>query len=245
MCRCILVLALSVFASCGAITDLIDEVTLSQEELEVIADNARGAVNAFADLTEFALQVARGEVEIEGAEWTAPSAENGWQGSLHYIGSEFPGGDGEITVSFTVRADGVPVDPAELDLETVGVLAVDLDVLFTGVTKEGADLGLDAEFTITADSSVEGTEEVVTDGTFVISHNGFVANLVATEFTTLVDTVDNVATSASGTIAGLIDIPEFAFDADVTITGHGDQVQFLIEVLSQTVTDELVPVGDF
>ncbi|MHC4339160.1 MAG: hypothetical protein ACYSX0_02950 [Planctomycetota bacterium] len=226
--------------------DLVDEVTLTEAELQDVRDNYEGAMRAFGDLAEFAASVGDGTVDISTSEYTPPTAENDWLGSLRYLGTDFPGGRGELTLSFTVLDEaGNPVDPFETDLTNDTLITADLDVTFVGLTTEGAPLDFHGVFTSKLDRSDPDVHEVETTGAFTIGHNEYVAAFEATAFKVTYDAATDEPQSASGDVTGSIDIPDFAFDADVDIRGLGSDVSILIEVLDQTVEDSIVDVADF
>ncbi len=246
MHRLVLSLLLCLVAACGVVTDIIDEVTLSDAEIQDIKDNYQGAMSAFQDLADFAGSVSDGTVDIATSEYTAPTAENNWRGSLRYLGDEFPGGEGELTLAFTVLDEtGNPVDPFETDLGNDTLVTADLDVSFVGRTSDGAPIDFHAVFTSKLDRSDPAAHEVEITGTFTIRHNDYVAAFEATTFKVTYDAATDEPLSADGIVTGSIDIPNFAFDADVDIRGNGPDVAVHIEVLDQTVEDAIVDLADF
>jgi len=237
---------LCLVAACVPFADLVDQVTLTEAELQDIQDNYQGAMRAFGDLAGFAASVGDGTVDISTSEYTPPTAENDWVGSLRYLGDEFPGGQGELTLSFTALDEtGNPVDPFETDLTNDILITADLEISFVGFTSEGAPLDFQGSFTSRLDRSDPAAYAVEIDGTFTIGHNEYVAAFEATAFEVTYDSATGEAQSASGVVTGSIDIPDFAFDADVDVRGLGSTVSVLIQVLDQTVEDSIVDVADF
>lgn len=237
---------LLVFASCGAIGDIINRTTLSEAELQDVKDNYQGAMRAFNDLEEFAAGVADGTVDITTSTYDPPTAENGWLGTLHYQGPEFPGGDGDVMLGFTVLdQNGQPVDPFQTDVTGDDVLTMAVDFDFVGTSAEGAALEFRADFTLRLDRANPALEVVSVDGTFSIRHNEYVAELTATDLVFSYDPVTGIAHEATGAVDGTIDIPNYAFDADVEIDAQGDVLAVSISVLDQTVEDGVVSIADF
>ena len=85
-----------------------------------------------------------------------------------------------------------------------------------------------------------GIVQVVVD-----RERGASAELVATAFSFSWDPVLSLAADATGRIEGAIDIPGFAFDADVDILAQGETLQVHVAVLDQTVEDALLDINDF
>jgi len=246
MYRLVLPTLFLAFASCGALTDVLDRTTLSDAELQDVKDNYQGAVRAFNDLEEFAASVANGTVDISGSTYDPPTSENGWVGTLRYQGPDFPGGDGDFVLGFTVLdQNGQPVDPFETDVTGDEVLTMDVGVDFLGTTAEGAPLELHADFNLVLDQSDPAREVVTLDGTFSIRHNDYVADLTARTLVFSYDPATGLVQEATGMIDGTIEIPGFAFDADVAIVAHGETASVDIAVLDQTIEDGVVSIADF
>jgi hypothetical protein len=237
---------LFVFASCGAVGDVIDRTTLNEAELQDVKDNYQGAIRAFQDLGDFSADVADGTVDISGSTYDPPTVANGWEGTLRYQGPDFPGGDGDITLRFTaLDGSGQPVDPFEPGAVDGTMLTMDVGVDFVGTTAAGAPLRFRADFTLALDRTNPELEVVSMDGTFTIRHNDYIAELTATAFTFGWDPVLALAQDASGRIDGTIDIPGFAFDAEATIIAQGEALSVHVVVLDQTVEDGVLDINDF
>ena len=93
---------LLLLVGCGQLGEILDGVTLSETELQAAADNYSGALVAFRELEAFAVEVSQGTVDLTGAQLVAPSLENGWVGSIYFLSDLFPGGPGELTMTFAV-----------------------------------------------------------------------------------------------------------------------------------------------
>lgn len=234
-------------AACTRLNEVLDKVVLTDAELELVGENYAGALQAYYDLEQFAVDVANGDVDVGDAlTFQAPDAANNWTGTISYMGPDLPGGDGELVVTFRVLMDGVAVDPFAEDLTGADVLAAEMTVEFDGQTKAGVPMTLSADFTTAYDSAfAEGKVQVTTNGTFDIDHGGYVASLTATDFAFVVDTATALAESASGRVSGVMDIPDYAFDADVNIEGLDDVVHIDVHVLDQEIDQADIPVADF
>ena len=231
--------------ACVPIDEVLDRVTLSEAELQDVADNYNGAIAAYHDLESFAAEIASGEVDLSGADFVAPDASNGWTGTLNFVSDAFPGGHGELTATFRVLEGGVPVNPFETDPESGAPLTLDLVLRFRGVTAQGAPLALDADFTSLYDVSDPVQGVITTNGSFRIGHNDYVANLEATGFAVRYVRATGLPESASGRIMGVLDIPDFAFNADIDVEGQGPVVQIDVRVLDQVVDSGTLPISDF
>jgi len=228
---------LLLLVGCGQLGEVLDRVTLSEAELAEASDNYAGALAAFKELEAFAVQVSEGDVDLDGAEFTAPTEENGWIGGIAFLSDQFPGGSGELDLTFSVDGPNGPMDPFLVDTTTDPVVTTSIRVLFTGQSSAGADLNLDAEFTIKADRTDPAREVITVNGRFRIDHNGYVADLTATELVLAFDVASGAIQSGSGDIRGTMEIPGYTFDADVAITANNDRLHVLVEVLNQTIED--------
>ena len=226
---------LLLLVGCGQLGDVLDRVTLTDAELQEAADNYTGAIAAFKELEAFAVQVSEGTVDISGATLTAPSEENGWVGTIQFISDVFPGGAGELDLSYSVIGPDGPMDPFLVDTTQDPVVTTSIQVAFTGQTSQGADLLIEADFTITLDRTDPATEVLTTVGTFRIDHNGYVADLTAENLVLNVDNATGVVTSGSGAIRGVMEIPNFTFDADVDIELAGSTMSVLVKVLDDDI----------
>jgi len=240
-----LLTALCALTGCGVVEDIVDEVTISSAEMEEIADNIRCAIDAYEDLSDFALQVARGDIEISGQDFTEPTADNDFTSTLIYNGDEFPGGSGEITMTFRVLADGVVVDPVDFDLASADVLQIQITMDFNGSNRKGDPMTFVSDFDMDVDTTAAESETVTVNGTFDIQQNGYRAQLTASDFAWTTDLASGLPSNATGTVAGPVSIPDFAFDGDLLIEGRDEQVRVKIEVLDQTVEDALIDLTDF
>jgi len=217
----------------------VDELILSEGEQQDLADNIVGAIEAYQALADFALTVALGNADLAGSDYTEPSASNDWTGTLVYNGDQFPGGNGSMSMTFQVLADGVLVDPYNFDFSETQSITLDMSVQFNGTSAKGAPLSLDCNFTMDI-TPEEGVAAAVTiNGGFLIGHNGYTANLGANNFALEFDAATETLTSITGTLIGTINIPEYAFDADLDIVGQGDRVDFSVAVSGGGINDSV------
>lgn len=222
-------------ASCR-LDDLLDDVILTSAEAQDLANNVAAAFDATMDLTDFGASIAMGQIVIEGDQYDGATAENGWTGTLQYAGDEFPGGTGDITMTFTVSGDNGPVDPFDNDLTGDAQVTIGMTLTFAGSTAEGVPLDIDADFSLTM--SLDETEmgSVVINGEFKVWHGGYFIHLVGNDFTMLFDFATEQLGAVTGSIAGAVDIPSFAWDADVAVSGQGDTITAVAKVLGTTVS---------
>ena len=225
----------------------VDEFTLSQAELDDLVDNFEGAIEAYSELTDFTMNVALGDENIDGYTYDQPSAENGWTGTLSFVGQALPTSTGNMTLTFQVLVDGVPIDPysENLALDQLATLSVTGAVAYDGVSTAGALLAADGNFSWT------GTfEELTNDGTltlngvFHIKHNSYDAELVPRDFTFHLDLDTEAISEVSGRVDGSVDIPGFYFDADLRIVGNGLNLDANVDIAGNDF-DVSYPISEF
>jgi len=234
---------LAMLVGCGQLGDVLDRVTLSDSELQEASDNYAGAIAAFKELEAFAVDISEGQVDLEGAEFTAPTEENGWVGTIYFVSDVFPGGAGELDLDFAVIGPDGPMDPFLVDTTNDPVVTTSIDVTFTGQTTLGADLTFDADFTLKSDRTLSDRDVITTNGAFRIVHNGYVANLVADNLVLAVDRATGVVIEGSGAVRGVMEIPGYAFPADVDIQVVGTELHVLVEVLNQKIEDSVTDLN--
>lgn len=228
---------------CGQLGEILDRVTLSDAELQEASENYAGALAAFKELESFAIDVSEGTVNLDGVEFTAPDATNGWIGSIHFLSDQFPGGTGELDLEFSVVGPDGPMDPFLVDTTNDPVVTTAIKVGFSGTTSAGADLVLDADFTIKSDRTDPTREVITTNGWFSINHNGYTADLTAAQLVLVFDAATGAAIDGSGAIRGVMEIPGYTFPADVDIELQGTTMHVLVEVLNQTIEDSQSEIG--
>jgi len=236
---------LLLLVGCGNLGEVLDRVTLSDAELAEASDNYAGAIAAFKELEAFAVEVSEGTVDISGADYTAPAAENGWVGTIRFVSDVFPGGAGELDLSFSVIGPNGPMDPFLVDTTQDPVVTTSIQVDFTGQTSQGADLRIEADFTVELDRTDPAQEVLTTNGTFLIDHNGYVADLAAETLVLNVDAASGAVTSGSGAITGSMSIPDFTFDADVDIELQGATMRVLVKVLDDEIENSETELSAF
>lgn len=228
---------------CGQLGEILDRVTLTDAELQEASDNYAGAIAAFKELESFAIDVSEGAVNLDGVQFTAPEAANGWVGTIQFISDQFPGGSGELDLDFAVVGPDGPMDPFLVDTTNDPVVTTSIQVSFSGQTSAGADLVFDANFTIQSDRTDPTREVITTDGWFRINHNGYVADLTADQLRLVFDPVTGAVIDGSGAVRGVMEIPGYTFPADVDLTLQGTTMHVLVEVLNQTIEDSQSEIG--
>lgn len=227
----ILAALLVVVAGCPS----TDELFLTPSEAEALQDNFEAAVDAEQRIAEFVFAASRGDLDLEeyaGATYVEPTEGNGWVGSLTIPGGVFPFGTGDLSVDFTTLANGLPVDPYDLDLSEVAQLDIDADVVFDGLTTLGADLGAIADISM---STVQNGEDFVTtmiDGAIEVTHDGYVVDLDLDDVQLQLDLEAEDVVDVLGSIEGSVDIPDLIYNADFELEGLGSQVEIAIDVVA-------------
>ncbi|MHC4223360.1 MAG: hypothetical protein ACYSUN_05165 [Planctomycetota bacterium] len=216
----------------------VDEIFLSPQEVQDLADNLEASMEVQEEMSEFVLMVTRGDVDPAdyGAyTYDAPSASNGWVGTLSYPDGSFPFGDGALDLTFTVVGDAGPANPLLTDLTDDTQVDIDAVVSFAGQTPAGAALITSADFTMMAQRG--GLDELTTvvNGDFDLSHDGYVTALDAHDLEMDIDLLLQEVTAVSGNVDGRVDIPGFAFDADFDVTGLGDSLRIGIRATGSTL----------
>jgi len=213
----------------------VDEITLTQAEADTLASRFETTVDTQQKLTEFMTAASRGDLDITGYDYVAPTADNGWIGSLTIPNGVFPFGTGDLTLTFQTMGDGVPVDPYVTDLRTAGVVDIDAQIDFLGTTPLGLDLSAQSDLAITTLQNSAETMSTQIDGTWDILVDGYDSHLDATDLQLDFDMVAADVTNVVGQVAGTVDIPDFAADADFLLTGLGNQVDVAVDVLTSTL----------
>lgn len=213
-----------------------DEIFLTPSEAQELQVNFEAALEAQQLFSEFAFEAARGDVDISGYVYDPPTAANGWVGTLDIPAAVLPFGTGDTSITFTATADGVPVDPYATDI--TGATAVDIEILdltFAGTSRSGAPLSMDGAFDLSTILNTPDSATTVLNGAVTVVHDGYEVALDATDVHMDLDLVAEEVTSVTGAIAGTVDIPDFAFDADFDVEGLGTQVQIGIDVVATTI----------
>ena len=210
----------------------------SESARQELVANFDGAVDSQQLLNEFMYSAARGEVPLDTLAYDAPSAQNGFVGTITGTGAAFPFGVGDLTLTFTVAGDQTALDPYApgIDLSSFNQIVIDAVATFNGLAVGGASLSALADITITTLNNGPDSASTLIDGTYSVDHNGYDLDLVSQDFAATFDHVTQQLTSVGGVISGTMDIPDFAPDVDVTMTGIGSAVQVGIDVLADTIT---------
>jgi hypothetical protein len=219
-------------AGCSA-----DELILSPGEAEAIGDNVEGAIEAYQSMTDYGVSVGLGETDLNDAQYTAPDASNDWMGRIEYTG-DIDGHSGTVVIDFRAEADGQPVDPFQIDPSSVGAVVLTGTATFTGTSAEGAPLSLSADFSLDVTAENGELVSVSVAGNFSVNHDDHVVDLATDGFTVEYDAAREIV-SVTGTIDGEVDVPNLAYDADVSARGEGDQLVYSVGVLGVNVDREI------
>ena len=107
---------------------------LGGTDIDDLTENFEEAIQTQQKLAQYAMAVARGEVPAGDYSYTEPSAANDWVGTLTQNGAELPFGTGDITVTFQVDGDGLPLDPygQAIDMSSYTALDGSIQIDFHG-----------------------------------------------------------------------------------------------------------------
>jgi len=222
----------------------VDELVLTDAELQDLVDNYGAAQAAYSSLAEFTLNTALGEEDVEGFAYDPPTEANGWIGTSTFTGAALPSGQGDLTLTFRVLGDEGPVDPYTVDLSTQSSILLECQVVFQGTSLDGTPLAADAVFTwdVLLDDAA-GTASFVLNGEFEISHGAYVAWLHPKDFTFIVD-MNTETLTVGGEVTGIVDIPGYYFDARASVRGMGDVLETRVSIAGQAV-QWTTPLSDF
>lgn len=212
-----------VLTGCSAdILSQFDQVALNAEQIAFIEEHVETTLVAEDELGEIAVAASYGELDLQGASYDPPTAENGWVGTITRTGA-FSFGEGTLTMRFTATGDGVEVDPYAqgFDPADFSQLVMDSEIMFSGEDKNGVPLEILGDL---VQSSVAGQGDLITttaNGDFQINHGEYVTTLDLNNVTFEMDRVSQDFQSVTGDITGRIDIPGFAPDAVFDIEAQG------------------------
>ena len=217
----------------------IDELFLTESEIEALELNFEASVDAQQLLAEFIFASGRGDIDpaLEYTDFTydPPSLLNGWLGTLNVTGGTFSFGTGDLVLTFTALGDGLPVDPALIDLTTLANVEIDADVTFFGTSLSGAPLIANADLVI--DTVLNGSQivETLLNGTMVVNHDGYVLTLAPQNLGLTFDMLLHEVTNVTGSVPGQLEIPDFIADAEFVVTGLGDSIEIAINAAATTI----------
>lgn len=241
MKKTLLALLLSLHcAGCGAV---IAAALLSGGDVDKLVDNFEGTVETQQQVTQLAVQAARGELDISQYDYDPPTVDNGMTGTLTMNDGQFAFGDGDIEIVFHIEGDGVPVDPYVDDLSGFTQLAGDVHIVFDGTSTSGKPLHVDADLDVTTLSNTATDVTALLSGVWDVYLDGYRTNLSTDGLEVDVDLATQEVTRAVGNIDGDIDIPNFPVDGNFDIEGLGDTLAVAINV-AITDIDFDVSLGD-
>ncbi len=205
---------------------------------QALVDNFETSVDTHQLMSEYGFAAARGELDITGSEYDyVPPDGQGNPGTLTITNGDFPFGSGDLVITFTAEGDAGFVDPyaAGVDLSDDALVTVVADIVFNGTTQDGQSLGALADITVqTVQNNLDSATTTV-NGSFGVSIDDYVTNFVANDIEMTFDLVNDRVTSVTGVVAGSMDVPDLAFDADFLVTGLGDQLQIGIDAITTQI----------
>jgi len=228
MHRLLLALSLALVVGCGDSAQLV----LSPAARQELVNNFEAGLDAQQLLAEHIFALGRGDIDITDYTYVPPVGAT--PGSLTINDGVFPFGTGSLTMNFTAQGDGSYFDPYVVDFTTFTDVVVDADFVFNGLSNTGVPMSASGDFI--ADTVQNGVNAVQTtvDGTFAVSHDGYNMDFVATSLAMDFDLLAQQCTNVVGQVDGTLDIPDFFYDADFTVTGLGTQLQIGIDAVVET-----------
>jgi hypothetical protein len=230
-----LVLAIPLLAALGGCTGA--EILFSASARQEMVDNVEGAAESQQLLTEYVYAAARGDVPLDDVVYDAPSAENGYVGTITATGGAFAFGTGDLSLQFTCNCDEGYVDPFDplVDLSDDGQVVLDIVAVFDGISNLGASLRVAADVLVTTVTNGEASATTTLDGSYDIDHAGYDVDLLASNLAITFDHTSHQVTYVTGELVGEIDIPDFAFDVDVALVGAGTAIQVGLDFLDDSI----------
>lgn len=230
-----LLLVLLAAAGCGSDSGAPPEPALTDAERQALAETATGAAELHGGTAELAFAGCTGLLDLDGLDYTPPSEENGWVGTIAGDDFRWRGAVGDLLVTFTVAGDDGPVDPYATDLSDDVLVTVEAKVSFEGTDARGSEVSLVGDFTLVREAGEGGGATFSLDGSFDVVRGEFAASLVAEDFAVTFDGTSRRAVSVTGTLSGTIDLPRRAPDAHFTVVGEGDFVTITASVGATTI----------
>jgi hypothetical protein len=96
-------------------------------------------------------------------------------------------------------------------------------------------MDIDTDFNAVTSQNAANDVVARVNGNFDVDYAGYLAEIQATDLDVTLDMALEEVTSVVGQIQANIDIPNFQFDADLDVTGLGDQLQIGINVVATTI----------
>jgi len=225
-----LALALVLSFSCMGCGAAVAAALLSGGDIDDLADNFEESIEVQQQLSQYAMQAARGELDISAYTYDPPTTGNGMTGTLTLQGGQLPFGDGDVQVVFRIDGDGVPVDPYGTNLASATELDGDVQVTFSGMSPEGKPLDIDMDVDLATIANSETDVTALLAGAWDVTLDGYRTNFSTGGVELDIDLLTEQVTRATGSIDGDIDIPNFPVDGDFDVEGLGDKLGIAIDV---------------
>jgi hypothetical protein len=230
----------------GCSSDLLDQInsaaSLNPEQIAFIEQHVETTMVAENELSEAALLAGYGELDLTGASYDPPTADNDWVGTITRTG-EFSFGEGQMLMRFTALGDGVEVDPYSNGFNPADYsnLVMDSDIVFTGVDKSGVPFELNGDLMLDSSPGVD-TITTAANGEFHIDHGEYATDLAIDDVTYEMDRASQEFQDVTGDISGRIDVPGLATDALFNVAGEGTSLLVSVET-ALTQIDILVDLS--
>ncbi len=209
---------------CAGCTSAIDQITLTSAELNDLQTNFEASLEVHQKLSGFLFHAARGDIDLlldfASISYDEPTEANGFTATITITNGTFSFGQGDLTLMFQTTQGGTPVDPYLVDLSS-GEFGVDATVDFQGTSLFGAVLSAAGDVSIaTLTNALDDATAAIT-GALDVRVNGYQVDLSSNGLELTLDMVADRVTNAVGRINVDVDIPDFAFDADVVVDSVG------------------------
>jgi hypothetical protein len=115
-------------------------------------------------------------------------------------------------------------------------VAVVADVVFTGTSNIGQPISAYADFTASTVNNGASNVQAEVDGEFGVEHGEYEFDFDVTNVQMALDIAGQRVTNVLGNVTGTADIPDFGYDADFVVDGHGDFLTIDIDAVVTSIT---------
>lgn len=223
-------------ASAGCTSSAVEELFLSQAQQAALESHVQTTADVQEGLASIGFLGAYGELSLAEYAYDPPTAQNGFVGTLTRTGP-FAFGTGTATILFTAEADGTPVDPFAVDLDTYNQVDLSVQADFDGDNLGGEPVQALADFDVSTVPDGTDVSVATVGGDFDVFHDGHASMIDVNGLQVTYDRSLGEMTDVIGDMSGRIEIPDFPFDGILTAQGLGDEIEFDVDA---SLSDVLV-----